>query len=518
MRALRRSFIRLLNVMTMYRSDHPPGDERLREEMESHLMAQTEENISLGMTAHEARRHARLKFGAVEAVREHYHAEEGLPFVEIFLLDVRYAFRVLRKSSAFTVIAILTLMLGIGANVVVFGVLNAILLHPLEVSEPQSLFQIRHKPWMTGRLLTTSYPAFEDFRRRNTTFSAMAGIYGYSHAKLNWQNTVLSISGDEVTGDYFDLLGVQPEAGRFFRAADEHGPNSVSYVVLSDALWRSAFHADPDIVGAIVDLNQHPFMVVGVAPAQFHGTERFVWPDYWTPMVNEEQVEGWDFLHNRASITLTVIGRLKPGVTPQQATDNLNTIATELAKEYPETDHGQAVRLIHPGLIGYEGDVIRGFLWSVTALALLVLAAACANLSSLFAARTADQSRELALRVALGASRWRMVRQLLTEAVMVSLTGGAAGLGSAYLLLGPLNRWHPLVESHLVASMDARVYLAGLTFTFVNVLLCGLVPARQAWQSSPLQSLKTAPADAMHLSRFALRDLLLGVQLPSVHC
>jgi predicted permease len=513
MKAIRRFFTRLLGVVTMLRNDEQSGDERLREEMESHLAAQAEENIRFGMTPQEAHRHARLKFGAVETVRESYHAEKGLPFVEIFLLDVRYAFRVLRKSPAFTVVAILTLMLGIGANVVVFGVLNAILLHPLEVSDPQSLYQIRHKQWMTGRLLTTSYPAFEDFRRRNTTFSAIAGIYGYSHAKLSWQNTVLSISGDEVTGDYFDLLGVQPQAGRFFRAADEHGANSAPYVVLSDALWRNAFHADPGIIGAIVDMNKHPFTVMGVAPAQFHGTERFVWPDYWTPMVNEEQVEGWNSMNNRTSITLTVIGRLKPGVTSQQATDNLNTIATELAKEYPDTDDGQPLRLIHPGLIGDEGDVIRGFLWSVTVLALLVLAAACANLSSLFAARTADRSRELALRVALGSSRGRLVRQLLTEAALVSLMGGAAGLGSAYLLLGALNRWHPLVESHLVASMDARVYVAGLAFTLVSALLFGLAPTRQAWQSSPLDGLKNGPADTMQLGRFALRDLLLGAQI-----
>ena len=224
MRALHRFFTRLLGVMTMLRSDEHPGDKRLREEMESHIAAQANENTCSGMTPQEAHRHARLKFGAVEVVRESYHAEEGLPFVEIFLLDVRYAFRVLRKSPAFTVVAILTLMLGIGTNVVVFGVLNAILLHPLEVSDPQSLYQIRHKPWMTGRLLTTSYPAFEDFRRRNTTFSAMAGIYGYSHAKLSWQNTAMSFSGDLVTGDYFDLLGVQPEAGRFFHAAGRARP------------------------------------------------------------------------------------------------------------------------------------------------------------------------------------------------------------------------------------------------------------------------------------------------------
>ena len=507
MRALNRFFTRLLNFAT-----RRGGDERLREEMESHIAAQTEENIRADMTPEEARRHARLKFGAVEAVREDYHAEEGLPFVENLLLDVRYALRVLRKSPAFTVVALVTLMLGIGANVVVFGVLNAVLLHPLDVSDPQNLYQMRHNTWMSGRLLTTSYPAFEDFRRRNTTFSGMAGIYGYSHAALSWRNAVMSVFGDEVTGNYFDLLGVQPEAGRFFHAADEHGPDSAPYVVLSDALWRSTFHADRGVVGTTVELNKHPFTVVGVAPARFHGTERFVWPDYWIPMANEEQAEGSDYLHSRTSITVTVIGRLKPGVTPQQATENLNAIAAELAKEYPETDDGQPLRLIHPGLYGDEGDVIRGFILSVTVLALLVLAAACTNLATLFAARAADRSRELALRVALGSSRRRLVRQLLTEAVMVSLMGGAAGLVSADLLLRVLNRWHPSV-GHLAVSVDARVYLAGLALTLGSALLFGMVPARQAWQSSPLQMMKSGPVDAMHLRRFALRDLLLGAQI-----
>src|SRR3984957_290760 len=507
MRALNRLFTRLLNFTT-----RRSADERLREEIESHIAAQTEENIRAGMMPKEARRHARLKFGAVAAIREDYHAEEGLPFLENLLLDVRYALRVLRKSPVFTVIALLTLMLGIGANVVVFGVLNAILLHPLDVSDPQDLYQVRHKQWMIGRLLTTSYPAFEDFRRRSTTFSGMAGIYGYSHAALRWGNAVMSIHGDEVTGNYFDLLGVQPEAGRFFHAAEEHGPNSEPYVVLSDALWRSAFHADPGVVGTTVDLNKHPFTVVGVASAQFHGTERFVWPDYWVPMVNQEQVEGWDGLHSRTSIAVTVVGRLKTGVTPQQATDDLNAIEAQLAKEYPETDDGQLLRLIHPGLIGDEGDVIRGFLFGVTVLGLLVLAAACTNLATLFAARVADRSRELALRVALGSSRLRIVRQLLTEAVMLSLVGGAAGLASAYLLLGVLNRSSPFVGT-LRVSVDARVYLVGLTLTLGSALLFGLVPARELWQSSPLQSLKNGPADAMHLGRFALRDLLLGTQI-----
>ncbi|MGB6877785.1 MAG: ABC transporter permease, partial [Candidatus Acidiferrales bacterium] len=500
MRALNRLFTRLRNFTTRRRDD-----ERLREEMESHIATQTEENIRAGMTPEEARRHARLKFGAVEAVRENYHAEAGLPFVESLLLDVRYALRVLRKSPAFTALAVLTLMLGIGANAVVFGVLNALLLQPLPVSDPQNLYQLRLKPWASGRLLTTSYPAFEDFRERNSTFSGMAAIYAYSDATLNWHNAVMNLSGFEVSGNYFDLLGAQPEVGRFFHAGDEHGPNSAPYLVLSDELWRSAFHADRGVVGAIVEFNKQPFTVVGVAPPQFHGTEKFVWKDYWIPIVER----GID-LYSRTS-SVTVIGRLKPSVTPQQATENLNAIAAELAKEYPLTDKGASFRLIHPGLLGDDGDVIRGFLYSVTLLALLVLAAACANLASLFAARVADRSRELALRVALGSSRWRLARQLLTEAVIVSLMGGAAGLVAADLLLGALNRG--LFGGHVVASADARVYLAGLALTLGSALLFGIVPARQAWQSSPLQIIKGGPAGSTHLRRFAVRDLLLGAQI-----
>ncbi len=351
------------------------------------------------------------------------------------LLDIRYALRMLRKSPGFMVVVLVTLMLGIGANVVVFGVLNAVLLQPLKVSEPQTLYQLRHKPWMSFRLLTTSYPAFEDFRQRNTTFSGVAAINGYSQAALIWRNAVLKVHGDEVSGNYFDLLGVQPEAGRFFHAADEHGPGSAPYVVLSDGLWRSAFQTDRGVVGTVVELNNHPFTVVGIAPAGFHGTERFVWPDYWIPILNEEQVEGSDYLGRRKSVAVTVVGRLKPGVTPLEATENLNAVSAELAKEYPTTDDGLPLRLIHPGLYGDESEVIRGFFSSVTVLALLVLGAACANLASLFAARAADRSRELALRAALGSSRWRLARQLLTEALLLSLLGGAAGLLTADLLL-----------------------------------------------------------------------------------
>src|SRR6266446_6415464 len=305
------------------------------------------------------------------------------------------------------------------------------------------------------------------------------------------------------------MLGVQPAVGRFFHEADVHGPNSAPYMVLSDRLWRSAFNADPGVVGTKVRLGKNPFTVLGVAPPRFHGTERFEWPDYWIPVVNQIDAK---YLKDRTGHPLTVLGRLKPGVTPQQAAENLSAITAQLAKEYPTTETGVPLRLIRPGLHADEGDLIRGFLYSVTALALLVLLAACANLASLFAARAADRGRELALRIALGASRWRLVRQLLTEAMVLSTLGGAVGLVIAGLLLDALSQWAS-PYGHVAVSADARVYLAALILILVSALLFGMIPARQVSQSSLLQAMKSGPVDSTPLRRFTLRDLLLGAQI-----
>jgi predicted permease len=429
--------------------------------------------------------------------------------LEDLVLDLRYALRVLRKSPAFTLVATLTLMLGIGVNVVVFGVVNAVLLRPLEVGDPENLYQVRLKPWASFKALTTSYPAFEDLRQRNTTFSDMAGFYGYSSARLRWRSTVKGISGQAVSGNYFDLLGVQPEVGRLLQVADEQGPSAAPSVVLSHQLWRSVFNADPGVVGTTVELDKSLFTIVGVAPPRFHGTERFVWPDYWIPLSNHFEP---DALRDRTRTAVTVLGRLKPGVAPRQAAENLSTIAAQLGKEYPETDSGMPLRLVRPGLYADTGDVIRGFLYSVTGLSLLVLVAACANLSSLFAARAAERRRELASRAALGATRWRLVRQLMSEAMVVSLLGGAAGLGTASLLLGVLNRWES-PYGLLAVRVDARVYLAALTLTLVTGLFFGMAPAWQVWQRSPWQAMKSGPVDAVHPRRLAPRDLLLAAQI-----
>ena len=429
------------------------------------------------------------------------------------LQDVRYALRGFRKSPAFTLVVVLSLALAIAANSFVFGVLNTVVLRPFEVRDPQSLYQIRYGPRMSGSNLTTSYPAFQDLRQRNTSFSDMIGIYQYSEASLGGRDAGPKLRGVAVSGNYFDMLAVRPQVGRLFHAADERGVSSAPYVVLSDALWRRLFNADPGVVGTTVRLNEQPFTVIGVTAAPFHGTERFWWPDYWIPIVNNPG--GAQYLQRRDRRAVTVIGRLKAGVTPQRATADLDAIVAGLAKAYPNTDKAVSVRLIRPGLAGDDGDGIRRFLYSVNVLALLLLAAVCVNLASVFAARAADRSRELALRVALGSSRLRLARQMLTEALVISLIGGAAGLTSARVLLAALNRWPAFLGAgyeRLDLDLDPRVYLAGLLLTVASALLIGMVPARQAWAASPLQVIKNGRVDPAR-RRFPLRDVLLVSQI-----
>lgn len=490
-------------------------DREINAEMEAHIALRTEDNIAAGMAPAEARRNARLRFGNPVVIQEQTASADAALALENLWRDIRYALRQLRHAPGFALTAIITLALGIGANIVVFGVLNAVILNPLHVSNPESIYQLSHKKWMSSG---QTFPAYEDYKQRNTTFIDMAAVYGMSGVGLRWENAVHSVSGYDVTGNYFDMLGIQPQLGRFFHASDEHGPDSAPYIVLSDRLWRRLFDRNPKIIGATVDVNKHPFTVIGVAPPEFQGTERFYFPDYWIPMVNEEQTEGWTFLHDRMVTAVSVVGRLKPGVTAQQATDDLNRIAGELQREYPATDQDQSARLIRPGLEGDESEMIHKFLFSVMALAGMVLLAACANLASLFAARASDRTRELALRAALGSSRGRLLCQLLTEAILVSLIGGAAGMGVAALLLRLLNRYDPLyggdgVETLPTITLDWRIYAAAVGLSLASGLLFGLIPARHAWSTDPMRSIKNSPVEGAGLRRFAARDLLLGAQI-----
>jgi predicted permease len=318
----------------------------------------------------------------------------------------------------------------------------------------------------------------------------------------------------EVSGSYFDMLGVQPEVGRLFHTSDEHGPNSAPYIVLSDSYWRSHFGGDPRVVGSVVDLNKHPFTVIGVTPAEFHGTELFLWPDFFVPMVNEEQLEGYSFLVKRYNHGLFVIGEMKPGVTLQQASNDLNTVAAQMAKQYPTEDDQFGIRLVTPGLFGDQvGDAARGFLSGVLVLALLVLIAACVNLASIFAARAADRGRELAIRMAIGSSRWRMLRQVLSEAALLSVFGGAAGTFVAAALLRVLSRWRPIAAFpiHVTVAADARVYAIAVLLAAASCILPAMLTARQIWQIDAMQVMKGSATGVFR--RLTARDVLLGLQV-----
>jgi predicted permease len=319
-----------------------------------------------------------------------------------------------------------------------------------------------------------------------------------------------------VTGNYFDALGIQPYLGRFFHGADEHGPNSVPYIVLTYAYWHSHFQDDRGVVGRIVQLNKHPFTILGVAPPEFQGTLLFVFPDFWVPIVNQEQVEGLNVLNARGNRgLLMVLGHLKAGVTPTQAISDLNSIGTYLEKSYPKDDGQMTFSLVRPGLTGdWLGGPVRAFLTGLMLLAGLILLAACANLGSLFAARAADRSREVALRLALGSSPMRILRQLFTEAVLISLIGGAVGLWGSVLLLRGLSVWRPLptVPLHVPVNPDANVYGVALLLSLASGFLFGAVPVRQVLHTDPYQVIKSGSTGTVG-RRITVRDLLLVVQI-----
>jgi len=427
--------------------------------------------------------------------------------------DLKYALRQLWKHPGFALTAILTLTLGIGANVVVFSVLNALIVRPLNVSDPQRLYNVEHQEhgWYSQ-----SYPDYLDYRDRNSTFDGMVA-YDSMSAALATRETTTKNFGYLASGNYFDVLGVQPVLGRFFHANDEHGANSAPYVVLSYDFWRVRFNCDPNIVGTTVSLNKQPLTVIGIAPRDFHGTEIFYWPDFWTPITNGPLI-GYShhYLDNRSTHNPFVLGKLKAGVTPQQASDDLNSICRRLAEQYPKADYGLDARLVKPGLMGdMWGDSARDFLVGVMALALLVLLAACANLGSIFAARAADRSRELAIRLAIGSSRWVILRGVLAEAILVSLTGGASGTLLALVLLEGLSRWQPFAEFpfHVVVLPDAKVYIVAFLLSMGSGILFGILPARQIRRSDAAQVMKSSVGTEMRFRSFALRDVLLGVQI-----
>ncbi len=427
------------------------------------------------------------------------------------LSDLKLAIRQLRKSPGFTLTAIVTLALGIGANAVVFSVLNALVLRPVNVPRAQNLYMVQRLQWPSQ-----SYLDYIDLRDRNRTFESLFAYEVTGAVSVDTGGNASMAWPYLASGNYFDALGIEPYLGRFFHASDEKGMNSAPYVVLSYAYWHGHFHQDRSVIGRKLDINKHPFTVIGVAPPEFRGTELFFTPALWIPLVEEPTISGSNNLQYRGNHNPWVVGHLKSGVTPQQATADLNAIGAWLAKTYPADDEGIKFSLAHPGLVGdLLGGPARAFMAGLMLLAGLILLAACANLGSLFAARAADRAKEMALRLALGSRRAKILRQLITEALLVSFAGGLIGLTGGVFVLHALSAWNPIpdVPINVPVNPDIRTYAVALVLALASGLLFGVVPVGQILRSNPWQVIRTGSSGMSGLRRFALRDVLLVAQI-----
>src|ERR1035441_3655754 len=486
----------------------------LSEEIQLHIEERAEHLMAEGMSPLEAQHAARRAFGNRVLLEERSRLVWQWPTLECIWADVRIAVRNLRRSPGFTIAAVVTLALAIGANAVVFGVLNALILRPLNVPDAQSLYTIERGGYKEQ---ATSYPDYLDLRDRNRTFDGLTA-YILTQVALDTGRNPSEVWGYEVAGNYFDAMKIQPYLGRFFHAADEHGPNSAPYLVLTYAYWHSHFQDDRGIVGRVVQVNRHPYTIQGVTPPGFNGTLLFFYPDFFLPMVNQE--DGPSFLNNRGRRNIfMVLGHVKAGVSPSQAIADLGSIGAYLERTYPKDDAYMTYSLARPGLAGdMLGPAVKGFMTGLMLLAGLILLAACANLGSLFAARAADRSREVALRLALGSSRRRILRGVFTEAVLISLVGGILGLLSGVVLLRQLSAWQPIPEypMHVPLYPDANVYLVALFLALASGFLFGVVPVRQILRTNPYEVVKGGSTGIIAGNtgrRITLRDILLVVQI-----
>jgi predicted permease len=426
--------------------------------------------------------------------------------------DTQHALRHLRKSPGFTLAAALILTIAIGANIAVFGLLSALVLHPLPVPGSAQIYSVQEK--QKGRI-AVSYPNYVDFRDHLSSFSGIS-MFRIARIGLDTGNKVEPVWGYEASGNYFDVLGAKPAVGRFFHASDEHGINGSPFVVLSYRCWQTWFHGDNSIPGRVVRLNKQPYTVLGVAPKGFFGTERFIWPEVWVPIQNEPQIEGYNWIESRSTSNGWVFGRLKPGTPEARANAELDAVAAQLAREYPDVNKTFTLHVAKPGFLGDElGGPVRGFLFGLMFMAGLVLVAACTNLGSLYAARSLGRSREFGIRAALGSSRLRIIRQIALECIFVSMLGAMMALVAGTGLLHALSSYRfPLdFPVQLLVEPDSSIYVLTCIVALFTGLLFSCIPAIRIWRSDPHEAIKAELGVNPAGRRMPLREILLGTQV-----
>ena len=408
--------------------------------------------------------------------------------MENLLQDIRFGLRTLRKNPGFTIVAVLTLALGIGANAAIFSVVDTVLLRPLPYPDSDRLFMVYQTlPQDPAQNTGVSYPNYIDWTQQNRVFESIAAARGNVLA-LSGRGEPTYIQTGSVTSNYFDVLRVKPVLGRTLQSSDD-ALDANPVAVMSESLWRSQFGADPAIVGSAIALDQHPITIVGIVPAYFHSSVPSAETQLWVPLRQDGVFA--DMRGRRGGHYLSALGRLKPGVTAAHAQSEMAALQQRLAEQYPNENNGWGIRIVslQADAVGNVRTALLVLLGAVG----FVFLIACANVAGLQLARAASRRKEIAIRVALGAARQRLLRQFLTESLLLSVIGGTVGLGLAYEALQGLIAWLPadlprVSEIHV----DARVLAFGLALSVLSGVIFGLAPAWHGTESRLAEALEGA--------------------------